>query len=231
MTQDPTHTETSKPLSVRLGEVLHTAIKEAAAAAVPVAVEPEPLTAIPPAETAHEPAGSPEPEPAPPVTVAEPANVEVIAEPASSITEEDRARFLLKEPAMWNRAGKIRCFLAARHDAGAGCVTASLPAMRESGLVPEDAVLAGGDILLIQVKHVLLAWKVNRQNLASIATVCPVSLKMPQWRAEGGSEFIEYPAVVVGPVGYAKPLRMRRQPESAPAASVVVPQVEEVSAA
>lgn len=184
-----------------------------------VAAEPEPLPATPPADAAREPASSPEP-----------VNVEVVAETASSISQEDRARFLLKEPDLWNKAGTIRVFSAARHDGQAGCVTASLPALRESGLVPEDASLAGGDILLIQVKNALLAWRVNRQNLASIATVWPVSLRMPQWRPEGGSEFIEYPAVVVGPVGYAKPLRMRRQPEPTPAASVAAPQ-EEVSAA
>lgn len=207
----------SQPVGIRLAEALDAAMMEA----VTEAKAMHATTAAPPTAKS---------EPTPPATVAETVNVEVIAEPESSITEGDRMRFTEVEAALWNKSGKIRVFLAAKQDGKAGLVTTSLPAMRANGMVPSDASLAPGDLILIEVKNALLNWRVNRANGASLATMWPSALAAPRWKEEGGSEFLEFPATVIGPVGYRKSPRTRKQTEPAPAATFAAPQVEEVAA-
>lgn len=199
-------------------------VEKAAAVVAPVAeavaAEPEPLATTPPAEATREPVGS-----------SEPVNVEVIAEPANSVTEGDRMRFMEVEGALWGTSGNMRVFLAAKQDGKAGLVTTSLPAMRANGMIPTDASLAPGDLVLIEVKNAMLVWRVNRANGASLATVWPSALAAPRWKEEGGSEFLEFPATVIGPVGYRKTPRVRAGRTPTPVGNVVVPQVEEVKAA
>lgn len=166
-------------------------------------------------------------------TIKEPVvnNVEIAVDPASSVTDGERARFALREPELWNTTGTIRVFLAARHDEQAGLVTTSLPAMREKGLIPAEAKLDAGDLLLVEVKRVVLVFRINRANGASVAAVWPVNLQMPRWKDEGGSEFLEFPVTILGPVGFNKAPRVRAQCPPAPVGNVVVAQVEEVATA